>query len=229
MSIKISENTLMVLGNMAKLNPHLVIEAGSKIRSINEHGTKVIEYEGDEVFPTQVAFHDLSGFLKVISLFNDPDFDFREKFVKISDSLASQTYYYSDLEGLTYDNAEANEIDFSINFVLDGNTLTKVLSAASINAVDVISFVGRDGAVYLEASDPENPTRKFSIIVCEENHGEFNAQMKQTKKQKINLLPLDYQVQISELGAIRFSTDITDFNISYFMALEAESVFGGQS
>ena len=223
--MKISAETLIVLGNMAKLNQHLVIEVGSKIRSINEHGTSFVEFNGDEVYPVQIALHDLSGFLKVVSLFDEPDFDFQDKFVKLSDEFASQTYYYSEPDELIFNNDEPEPVDYEIKFKLKGAKLQRTLSAALTNNVEDIAFVGKDGAVYLEASDKDNPTRSFSILLEEEDHGNFTALLKQTKKTKINVLPFDYDVEICTFGAIKFSTDIEEFDLSYVMAVEADSEF----
>lgn len=225
MSIKISESTFLVLGNMAKLSQHLVIEAGSKIRSINEHGTSFVELDCDEVFPVQVRFHDLSGFLKVVNLFDDPSFDFQDKFVKISDEFATQTYYYSEVDELIFNNDDPEPIEFEIDFDLPFDKFDKVLKAAQTNGVEDISVVGRDGALYLEASDKENPTRAYSIMVNEEDHGDFVCFLKHTKKIKINVLPLDYKVSICKQGAIRFATDIEEFDLTYTMAIEADSQF----
>jgi hypothetical protein len=223
--MKISETTILVLSNMAKLSQHLVIEAGNTIRIINEHGTSFIELDCEEDFPAQVALHDLSGFLKVINLFDDPDFEFKDKCVYISDELASQTYYYSEVDELVYNNDDPSEIDYSISFNLAFDKLDRVLKAATTNNVEDISIVGKDGLVYLEASDKENPTRSFSILVSEEDCGIFSAFLKQTKKSKINVLPIDYKIDICVDGAIRFSADVEDFGLRYIMALEADSEF----
>jgi len=223
--MKISEETLIVLGNMAKLNPHLVIEAGSKIRSINEIGSYIIEVECNETFPVQVALHDLGGFLKVLSIFEEPELTFTDKYVEITDEFASQKYYFSEPDELIYDNDEATQLDFGINFKLEFAKFDRALKAAGVNGVEDIIFVGTDAGIFLEASDKENPTRAFTIQVSEENHGEFRACMRHGKKNKIGVLPMDYDVSICKDGAIRFASDIEEFDLVYLMALEADSEF----
>ena len=239
--MKLSETTLLIWANMVKINPHLVIEKGCKVRTIDSNGATLFEYIfEDEVFPNQIAFHDLGEFLKVVSLFDEPNFDFKEDKVIISDSSGTtQTYYYSETTELIYNNKTPRTIDYSILFSLKGELLSKALSASTINTAEDIAFVGENGDLFLKVLDKEetNPEislteskRVFSILIDDtKKYPTFTAFLKHSKKaggKRINVLPLEqYQVSISEVGAINLIGELDDRKLSYTMALVSDSKF----
>lgn len=227
--MKISDVTLTILKNLALFNPHLVVNAGNVIRTVNEKKTTLIKAVVEEEFPVDFAFHDLPGFLKLVGLFEDPDFEFGDHSVVITDaSGASQEYYYSDRENLVYDerNVEFPEADHT--FGLTADTLSKVLKGAAVNGVEDIAFVGAGGKVTVKALDKEKPKRTFSVPASEEGldlSGDFNVYLKHSKKggSKLTLLPLDYIVEISAAKIIQFSASVEGVQVSYIMAVEADS------
>lgn len=224
--MKISQATLLILANLAKLNQHIVIMPGSKLRTVDSIGARLIEAEVDETFPVEIALHDLPGFLKVINLFEEPEFEFKEKFVLIRDEFgAEQKYFYSDKEELIYNDKEPRELPLDIKFKLQNETLSRVLKSTAVNGVEDLAFVGENGKVFLKAIDKENPTRSFSIEVTDEDHGDFTAYLKHKKDRKLTLFPIDYEVGICKGGAIRFEAEIEDFDIAYTFAIERDSSF----
>lgn len=225
--MKISTATLLILGNMAKLNQHIVIKPGSSLRTVNDKGTTMIEAKVDEKFPVEIALHDLSGFLKVISLFEEPEFEFQDKLVLITDdSGAKQKYYYSDKSELIFNDKEPRKLEYDINFKLSNEILGRTIKSAGVNGTEDIAFVGENEKLYIKALDKENPTRQFSIEVSSENHGNFVGYIKHTKKgNKLMMLPIDYDVSINKLGVIQFTAEIEDFSVTYTMAMERDSEF----
>lgn len=222
--MKLSETTFAVLANMAKINPHIVIPKGNVLKTVNEKKTVVVTCSIEETFDVEVALHDLSGFLRVVKMFNDPDFEFGEKSVIISDDIASQEYFYSDKEDLVYEERDVNVPDGEINITISHENLVRVTKAAGVNGVEDIAVVGEKGEVYLKALDKEKPKRTFAVRVDEEDHGEFTAYMKHSKKgTKLDFLAVDYQVNINSAKVAKFKND--DIGLTYILALESDSVF----
>lgn len=232
--MKISEETITILKNLAIFNPHLVVDPGSVLRTVNEKKTAFIEIKVPEEFTTEFAFHDLGGFLKTISLFEDPDFEFGENSVVISDETGtSQEYYYSDREELIWDARKIDFPDTDVEVEIGNEILKKVIKAAAINGAEDIAIVGEGGKVYLKAldkskADPDinltKTKRTFSVLLSEEDKGEFTIFLKHSKKgNKLSFLPLDYAVHISKKKIINFKATVEDVEVSYIMAIEADS------
>jgi hypothetical protein len=116
--MKLSETTLVILKNFATFNNHLVVDPGNVIRTLTEKKTVLIKAEVEEEFPVPFAFHDLSGFLKILSLFEEPELEFGKNSVVISDaSGTSQEYYYSDRDELNWEKRSVTfpEVDIEVD------------------------------------------------------------------------------------------------------------------
>lgn len=225
--MKISDVTLTILKNLAKFNNHIVIAPGNVLKTVNERKTTLIKAVVEEEFPVEIPLHDLQGFLKVVSLFDDPDFDFREGEVIISDvSGAEQQYQYSEKDDLIYDDRDIQFPPSDATVAITADQLKKVLKAAAVNGVEDVAVVGEGGKVYLRVMDKENPKRVFSTCVSEEDAGEFKAYLKHSKKgNKIDVLPLDYQLELSSHKIAKFTASVEEVEVSYIMALEVDSEF----
>ncbi len=225
--MKLSELTITALQNCAKFNQHIVIAPGKVIKTVNEKKTTLISCLVEDEFPVEVPLHDLSGFLKVLKLFTDPDFKFGEKSVVITDATgASQEYYYSDKEDLIYDERDVNFPEADIELSLPEEKLKAVISAATTLGVEDIAIVGEGGKVYLKALDKEKPKRVHSMLISEEDLGEFKVFLKHSKKgNKLDFLPLNYHVEINKKKIIQFTAKVEDVEFKYFMAMERDSEF----
>ena len=231
--MKLTEATITIFKGLAKFNNHLVIKAGNVLRSVNPLKTQFVEITVEEEFPVDAAFHDLAGFLKVISLFDEPMLQWKEKSVVISDGRSSQEYFYADTEDLIYPQKELKlppEFEHTISFT--NEVFAKTLKAAGMNKVEDIAFVGEAGAVSIRALNKENPKRVYEIklqtpegdpVTCE---SDFTVYLRQPiKGDKINILPLDYEMKISEHGIICLTAKIEDVSVMYALAIEADSTF----
>ena len=76
--MKLSENTVNVLKEFSGINPAILISAGNVLRTVSPSKTIVAKTTVDDSFPTDVALHNLSKFLGVITLMDEPDFDFNQ-------------------------------------------------------------------------------------------------------------------------------------------------------
>lgn len=233
--MKISEETIQILKNLATFNNHIVVMPGNVLRTVNEKKTTLIKIAVPEEFPVEFALHDLSGLLKTISLFEDPEFEFGELSVVISDETGtSQEYYYSDKEELIWDSRDVAFPEEDIEVAITSENLRKLIKAAGINGVEDIAIVGEGGKVYLKCLDKEKADatvnltktkRTFSMLLADEDKGEFTVFLKHSKKgNKLSFLPLDYKVLISNKKIINFTAEVEDVTVSYILAVEADSV-----
>jgi len=85
-TIKLSKKTREILKNFASINSNILVNPGNVITTISPVKNVLAEASVDETFDTQFGVWDLNKFLGTVSLFNDPEFEFHEKFVTISGS-----------------------------------------------------------------------------------------------------------------------------------------------
>ena len=76
--VKLTKETFNTLKNFATINKSVVIDSGSKIRTISINKNIYASAEVSEEFPTQIPIYDLGIFLSGLSLFEQPVFDFSE-------------------------------------------------------------------------------------------------------------------------------------------------------
>jgi hypothetical protein len=159
-------------------------------------------------------------------LFDEPDLDFKEDHVVISDEFGSKcSYYYSEKEDLIYLDKDINVSDFIIEFNLSDIELSKILKASAANKTEDIGFFGEGGKVYIKTLDKENPKRTFSVQLGETNK-DFMFYIKHVKDSKLTLLPIDYTVNFSKNGVIRFDWLLGDSTVSYYAAVERDFEIG---
>ncbi len=227
--MKLSPITLTILKNFSQYNQHVVINPGKVIRTVNDRRTVMIQSTIEDEFPCEVALHDLSGFLKIVNLFEDPDFEFGENSMIIRDeSGAEQEYFYSEKDDLVYEDREIPNMDFDISFNVTDEHIKKVLKGAAANNVEDIAFMADTLGTSLVALDKNNPKRTFKVTLEGASAGGYKAYMKHSKKgTKLDLLPLDYSVQIaSKTKVIQFTAEVEgDVSYTAFMALETDSEF----
>ena len=79
----LSKETIAILKNYSTNNQNIVFHPGNKISTISTEGNLVAYAEIKEEFPVKFGIYDLSEFLGLISLFENPDLEFSDKYVII--------------------------------------------------------------------------------------------------------------------------------------------------
>ena len=82
--MQVSNETIEVLKNFAGINPNIVISPGQKLKTISEAKNIMAEADITEDFPQEFGIYDLNEFLSVLSLVDNPQLDFDENFVKVT-------------------------------------------------------------------------------------------------------------------------------------------------
>lgn len=220
--MKLSEDTLMVLGNAAKMNQHLVVDVGNKITSLNKHRSRLMICTVKEQFDKEFALHDLGGFLRQLSLFEDPNIEFGDsEFIITDDFGAKSKYDYSHKEDLQYLTRTIEFKDLLVTFELPSEALDKILRASQANGVDDIAFVGENGKVFIKTLNKDNPSRVFSVELGDTDKN-FVYYFKHEKDNKLTLLPISYTVNLNKKGLLRFDGLVGDNCISYYVACERD-------
>lgn len=222
--MKISKRTFDILKNFSTINSNILIEPGNKISTISPGKSILVEAEIDEEFENRFGIWDLNKFLGTVSLFNDPEFEFSEKYVTIFGSNNSSVrYFYSEPKLLTVPSKKINMPNVAFSFNLSGKQLAEMYRAASVLQLPDICIRSVDGNIMVVAEDKTDTTsNQFSIDVGQATNAEFEMFM---KMENLKLYSGDYKVDVCEKIVSRFTNTSTSRDFVYWIALESDSTY----
>ena len=215
--MKLSNDTKEVLKNYATINANLLVSPGNKIATMSQMKNIVSKATLPDTFESEFAIYDLNEFLSAMSLFDDPELDFGDSSVKISQGGQSLNYFYSDPTVVTTPKSDITMPDPDATFTLKQSVFNQVLKASSVLGVpDMVLDVNENGQMNLRVSDRKNDTsNSFSVEVGE---GGTPNQKFFFKVENLKLLSGDYEVKVSSKGISNFKNVNKD--VEYFIALE---------
>ena len=224
--MELSDRTLSVLKNFANINSNIVFREGNELKTISVAKNILAKARLDENIPTTFGIYDLSEFLNVLSLVENPSLKFEENSVVISDAsgLRGNRYYFSDVDMLSAPSKDVVMPESEVKFTLDIDTLRRLQRASSVLGHDSISITPEGGSVKLTVVDPEDATSNsfFSYVEGEFEEGvDFNFIL---NVNNLRLIHSDYEVSISSKLISNFKS--TQSQIEYFIALEKSSTYG---
>jgi hypothetical protein len=221
--MKISATTLNLLKNFSGVNASILVKPGSKLKTISPQNNIMAEAQVDEDFETGFAIYDLSQFLSAVSLFDDPDFDFQDQFVRINQGNRSIRYYFADpsmVKAAGDKKVALPSVD--VAFDLSEKQLQDILKAASVLQVPEIAIVSNGaGKTVVKAIDTTNNTSNdFSVEVDHESDTKFKLIF---KAENLKMIAGDYKVEICARGIARFHNE--KLRVEYFIATESKSEY----
>ena len=215
--MKLSTDTREVLKNYSTINSNLLVSSGNQIATMSQMKNIVSKATLPDTFETEFAIYDLNEFLSAMSLFDDPELDFGDSSVRISQGGQSLNYFYSDPTVVTTPKSDITMPDPDATFTLKQSVFNQVLKASSVLGVpDMVLDVNETGQMNLRVSDRKNDTsNSFSVEVGE---GGTPNQKFFFKVENLKLLSGDYEVKVSSKGISNFKNVNKD--VEYFIALE---------
>jgi len=223
--MKLNNETVTVLKNFSTINQNLVIKSGNNISTMSAMKNIVAKAKVKEDFTKEFAIYDLNEFLAALSLFDNPDLDFKDDFVVISDK-AHLKYWYSDPSVVTTPSKDVTMPESEISFTLESNMLSDVQRAAAvIGAPDMVLQAMSLGLAVLKVTDKKNSTANdYAVKVDINNEDGKDVPYKfWFKVENLKLLPGTYDVTVSSKNISHFVN--TKVDVDYFIALEPESSY----
>jgi len=217
--MQFSEKTLTILKNFSTINQSIVLNSGSELKTISPQKTVMAMASIEDTIPSQAVIYDLSRFLSVYSLYENPEIDFGEKNFVISDGRRKTKYVYADISMvISAPEKEINIPNPDVEVMVEWKDLQSVLKASGVLQLPEIAFVGRDGKCYLSAIDSSNPTADTFGVEIGETHDDFSLII---KTENIKLMPNDYKVSLSSKGISKFEAE----SVTYFIAVDSKSTY----
>lgn len=218
--MKLSKPTVEILKNFSTINQNLFVKAGSKLTTKPSVASIVAFAEVDETFPREFGIYNLVEFLGILSLFSDPDIEFYDNYLTVSEGKNSVQYFYASKEVLVVNDRTINLPPCPISFSLTKETFQQLMKAAAVLKVNQLVISGKDGVIHANVSDSKNSTaNKYSVEVGKTEMN-FEAIL---LIENLKLIPGDYQVGIEPKGISKFENSAARYTA--YVALESSSKF----
>jgi hypothetical protein len=224
---KLSKETLQILKNFASLNSNLLVKPGNRLVTVTPYKNVMAEAIIQEEFDTEFAIWDLSKFLGIVSMFEDPDFIFHDKYVEIEGSNHSTVkYFYCDPKLITsYPTKNLVMPRIVLELEFSERKLTELQKAASILQIQDLKIFCDSGSIMGEMFDSkDSTTNTYSVEFPYDGELETDEFEFHFKIENLKFIPGAYKAQFSENIVSKFICNNTP--ISYWVAMEPSSNYG---
>lgn len=216
--MKLSKETVGLIKNFAGINSNLLLKSGNKLATISAQKNVMADAVVTETFP-DFGIYDLNEFLGAMSLFEDPELTFSEKWVTIEQGGNSIKYFAADASVLTSPQKAITFPDAEIEFPMSANMLSMIQRTASVLRASDVSIVGDGSTIAVVVGDKKNATGNSYNSAVGATDKKFKVNL---KVENLKMIPGDYQVSISSKKISRFKGA---GDLVYYVAVEADSTF----
>ena len=216
--MKLSKETIAILKNFAQINGNLLIKPGSKLATISATNSIYATATVNENFTEQFGIYDANEFLGALSLFNDPDITFSNKFATIKEGRNSIRYFSADESVLK---TPPNGVKFpavDVDFELSADQLGMLLKTSGVLRVSDVTFTGDGSTIIASIGDKKNTTGNSYSVEVGETTETFAAHF---NIDNFKFIPGSYKVELSSKRISRFSNG----DLTYVVSMEADSTF----
>jgi hypothetical protein len=219
--MKLSKETVGLFKNFAGINSNLLLKQGNKLATISTQKNVMSDTVVTESFPADFGIYDLNEFLGAMSLFEDPELDFSDKFVTIKQGGASIKYFAAEIGNLVVPQKAIVFPEAEIEFTMTATMLNMIQKTSSVLRATDLQIVGDGSKMVIQVGDKKNATGNTYNAQVGSTDKEFKVNL---KVENLKMLPGDYLVSISSKKISRFKA--TSSELVYYVAVEADSVFG---
>jgi hypothetical protein len=216
--MKLSKETVGLIKNFAGINSNLLLKAGNKLATISAQKNVMADAVVTETFP-DFGIYDLNEFLGAMSLFEDPELTFSDKWVTIEQGGNSIKYFAADASVLTAPQKAITFPDAEIEFNMSANMLSMIQRTASVLRASDVSIVGDGSSITVVVGDKKNATGNSYNSTVGSTDKKFKVNL---KVENLKMIPGDYVVSVSSKKISRFKGA---GDLVYYVAVEADSSF----
>ena len=221
--MKVSERTTNLLKNYANINQSIEFREGNVLKTVSPLNTILASVETEEEFPRTFPIYELNRFLGTLDLFNNPELDFMDNGVNITDDNHKAIYRYCGSSSM-FQTPPDKDITFpepEVEFQLTQELFRKTINAANTLGLPEIVVEGDGSEIKLLVSDTGNVSSdNFSTKVGSTDktfHMIFKTENFSTIAEGI------YNVSLSSKRISHFKRE--GDSLQYWIALEQNSTF----
>ena len=218
--MKLTSNTISILKNFSTINQNLMVKTGNTLSTMSAMKNIVAQAEVTETFPQEFAIYDLNEFLSALSLFEEPELNFQDSYVTITQegSRKNLKYWFSDPEVVTTPSKAIVMPSTEVTFNLSSDTLNEIQKAAAVIGAPDMALV--DGS--LMVTDKKNDTANAyeTGLDAKETDADYKFWF---KVENLKLMSGSYDVEVSSKNISHFVNSAV--GVEYWIALEPESKY----
>ena len=221
--MKLSDKTISLLKNFSSINQSILFKEGNKLRTISVMKNILAEATVSEDFTKDFGVYDLNQFLNGLSLYQNPELDFKnDGYVVMKEGKSRSKYFFADPNVIVSPpDKDISLPSEDVCFDVSTDQLDKLLKASSIYQSPDLSAIGENGVIKLVVRDKKNDTSNDYSVIVGETDKEFCFNF---KVENIKILPGTYDVVVSQKLLSRFTAKNSD--LTYYIAMEPDSTFG---
>ena len=220
--MKLSDKTISLLKNFSSINQSILFKEGNKLRTISVMKNILAEATVSEDFTKDFGVYDLNQFLNGLSLYQNPELDFKnDGYVVMKEGRSRSKYFFADPNVIVSPpDKDISLPSEDVCFDVSTDQLDKLLKASSIYQSPDLSAIGENGVIKLVVRDKKNDTSNVYSVIVGETDKEFCFNF---KVENIKILPGTYEVVVSQKLLSRFTAKNSD--LTYYIAMEPDSTF----
>ena len=224
--MKISAETQAILKNFATIEKKFMFVPGNVL--MTRTSAVVAEATVKEEFPLEVGIYDLPNFLNVAGLFSDPDFNFAEDalYITESDGRSELRYTYAGIGAVTLPKSrKKRELPSeAIEFALTEEQWNRIQKAVAVLSKPEIKITSDGKTLKIGSTNHKNEGgNSFSITLDADPKGVKCKMVYQ--RDHLNFLKGSYKGQIGPDFTV--FTNTSGYNLTYYVGVEpTTSVFG---
>jgi hypothetical protein len=197
-----------------------MVKTGNTLSTMSAMKNIVAQAEVTETFPQEFAIYDLNEFLSALSLFEEPELNFQNQYVTITQegSRKNLKYWFSDPEVVTTPSKAIVMPSTEVTFNLSSDTLNEIQKAAAVIGAPDMALV--DGS--LMVTDKKNDTANAyeTGLDAKETDADYKFWF---KVENLKLMSGSYDVEVSSKNISHFVNSAV--GVEYWIALEPESKY----
>ena len=221
--MKVSEKTINLLRNYANINQSIEFREGKNLKTVSPLNTILASVEVEEQFTRTFPIYELNRFLGTLALFQNPELDFTDNGVIISDENHEATYRYCGSSSMFQTPPEKNITfpDAEVSFELSQDQFKKTINAANTLGLPEVVVEGNGSDIQLVVSDTGNASSDIFSTKVGTSDKTFRMIFKTENLNKI--MEGTYDVSLSSKRISHFTRK--GDSLQYWIALEQNSTF----
>jgi len=223
--MKLSESTVTFLKNYATINQSLEFREGDTLKTVSPLNTILASVKITENFPKNFPIYELNRFLGTINLFDNPELEFGENSVKISDGKRYAEYRYCGSSSMfqTPPEKDITFPDAEVKFSMETEDFKQVVNAANTLGLPEIVVEGNGTEIRLVVSDTGNVSSDIFSIKVGETDKTFRMVFKTENLNKVMEGSYDIELSSKRISKFKRKSD----TLTYWIALEQNSTYEG--
>lgn len=236
LTIDLSKETIEVMKNFSWINNNILIEKGNKLRTMADNQAQFAIAEVAETFPVDFGIYDLSNFIGVVSMFDEPVLSFSQDtrhdglatyvIIKEKNKKSEYKFFGTPKNLIMYIDGNFNAPEFEVKGIkLDKAFISKITKMSSMSGFSHLMLKNNSGNIeaLVTSLNEESSNNYVHELEYKEssNHGNFKFIF---DLEMFKMVQDDYEVSI--YGTVLSEFVALNKNIKYYMSINKDSESG---